>query len=124
MDDGWVQIRGANSSAHPFKTKGSWDFARRTLSCQKPPLRTGAAVSIQRIFRGWEVLRPIPFLVVLLLPTKQVAAHLIEEDVMKSVPLHVYLIRKMGMNKRKQDKGKGEKPPTLIHAQKKVKGKT
>ena len=38
---------------------------------------------------------------------KQVAAHLTEEDVMKFAPLYVHLICNMGINKRKQDKGKG-----------------
>ena len=48
---------------------------------------------------------PIPSLAVLL--AKQVAAHLTEEDVMKFAPLYVHLICNMGINKRKQDKGKG-----------------
>ena len=32
VDDGWGCIHGADSSAHPFKTEGSWEFAQRTLS--------------------------------------------------------------------------------------------
>jgi len=35
-DDGWGRKRGEDSSARPFKTKGSWEFARRTLSCNTP----------------------------------------------------------------------------------------
>ena len=114
VDDDWGRIYGADSSTRPFKTKGLWDFARRTLSCLKPPQRTGATVSIQRIFCGWEVRRPTPYLAVLL--AKQMAAHLTEEDVTKSAPLHVHLIHNMGINKQKQEKGVGETSTTLIHA--------
>ena len=41
VDDGWGRLRGENSTARPFKTKGSWEFARQTLSCNNPvdPLR-------------------------------------------------------------------------------------
>ena len=121
VNDGWGRIHGADSSSRPFKTKGSWDFEGRTLSYLKSPLRIEAAVTIQRIFHGWEVRRPILSLVVLL--AKQGAAHPTEEDIMKFVPLNMHLICNMGINKRKQEKEKGEKLPTLIHAQKKAKGK-
>ena len=47
---------------------------------------------------------------------------LTEEDVMKFAQLHLNLIRNMAINKRKQDKRKGEKPPPLVRAQKKAKG--
>ena len=36
---------------------------------------------------------------------------------MNVTPLHVNLMRNMGINKRKHDEGKGEKPPPLIQAQ-------
>ena len=49
---------------------------------------------------------------------KQVAVHMAEEDVIKVAPFHADFIQNMGINKYKQDRGKGEKPPPLIHAQK------
>ena len=106
VDDGWDRICGANSLARTFKTKGSWEFARGTLSysTHPPDPRSGS----------------IPPLVALV--AKQMAAHLTEEEVMKFAPLHVHLIQKMGTNKRKQDKGKGEKTLPLVYAQKKAKG--
>ena len=84
-----------------------------------PVPRLEYVVLIQRIFRGWEMRRPIPSLV--MLSVNQVA-HLMNEDVMKFAPLHVNLIPNMGINKRKQDKGSGVKPPPLIHTQKKAMG--
>ena len=36
VDKGWGYLRGTNSSTRPMKTKGSWTFARRTLSCNNP----------------------------------------------------------------------------------------
>ena len=55
VDDGWGRIRGEDSSARPFKTKGSWEFARRMLSCNTPvdyfPIpRLGSAMLIERVF--------------------------------------------------------------------------
>ena len=66
VDDGWGRIRGADSSACLFKTKGSWEFAQKILSCNvhvdclpiilalgnmnTPVPRSGSAVLIQRIF--------------------------------------------------------------------------
>jgi len=35
-DDGWGLRRDDPSTARPFKTKGSWAYARRTLSCNTP----------------------------------------------------------------------------------------
>ena len=136
MYDGWGCMCGINSSAPQFKTKGSWEFARRTLRYNvpvvdcfpiisalgnlNPPVpRSGSAVSIQRIFRQWAVRHPIPSLQVL---SANKATHLKEEDAMKFAPLHVDLIRNTGINTQKQNKWKGEKPPPLIHAQKKAKG--
>ena len=63
VDNGWGQIRGADSLAGPFKTKGLWDFARGTLSCMKLPPRTEATMAIQRICRGQEVRRPIKVII-------------------------------------------------------------
>ena len=129
VDGGWGRIHGANCLAHPFKTKGSWEFLWRTLSCNVPvdcfhiilalgnlnsPVpRSGSAMLIQRIFRGWAVRRPIPSLVVL---SANHAMHLANEDIMKFTLLHVGLIRIMGINKQKQDKGSSVKPPLLVHA--------
>ena len=28
VDDGWGRLRGEDSTARPFKKKGSWEFAR------------------------------------------------------------------------------------------------
>ena len=36
VDDVWGRIHGEDSTARPFKTKGSWEFARRTLSYNNP----------------------------------------------------------------------------------------
>ena len=33
VDDGWGRKRGEDLTARPFKTKGSWNLARRILSC-------------------------------------------------------------------------------------------
>ena len=104
MDEGWGRLRGNNSSYGPFRTKGSWAYVRRTLSCNVPsvdPPRTEV--------RSLAVLA-----------AEQVAAHMSEEDVLKLAPLHVYLIRSTGI-KRKQDKGKGERVPTPTQTQKKAK---
>ena len=55
-DDGWGRIYGEGSLDHPFKTEGSWDFLRRTLSCNTHiydyifTSRLGSVVLIQRIF--------------------------------------------------------------------------
>ena len=35
-DDGWGRKRGEDSTARPIKTKGSWNSARRILSCNIP----------------------------------------------------------------------------------------
>ena len=35
-DGGWGRIRSNNGSTRAMKTKGSWEFARRTLSCENP----------------------------------------------------------------------------------------
>ena len=120
-DDGWGWIRSANSLSPPFKTKGSWNFARRTLSYTKPAPRIEAAVSTQRIYCGCDLSCPISSLVVL--SAKQVSAHLTEEDAMKFTSLHVHLIRNMGANKMKKDKEMGTKSPHPISPQKKGKGK-
>ena len=75
MDDGW-------GGTGAFKTKGSWEFVWRTLSCKTPVdylaipnigypnshshvPKSGSEVLIQGIFRGWAVHRPIPSLAVL-----------------------------------------------------------
>ena len=35
-DDGWGKIGNNNGSTKAVKTKGSWAYARRTLSCDNP----------------------------------------------------------------------------------------
>ena len=96
VDEGWGCLRGSGSSTRPFKTKGSWAYARRALSCNVPsvdPPRTEV--------RSLAVLA-----------AEQVAAHMSEEDVLKLAPLHVNLICSTRMKWKQQDRGKGEWSPT------------
>ena len=120
-DTVWGRICGEDSLAHPFKTKRSWEFSWRTLSCSThidkciPTSRLGSVVLIQRIFQGWWVRCPILLLSVL---AAWQAAHLKEEDAIRTAPHHVDLIPNMGRNKLKQDKGSGGRPAPPIHTQK------
>ena len=71
MDDGWGRLRGTTSAARPFKTKGSWAYARITPSCNNP------LVDPPRM--------EVRSLVVLV--AKQVAANMPEKDTLKHASL-------------------------------------
>ena len=83
VDDGWERIRGEDNMARPFKTKGSWEFTRQTLSCSNPvdPLRPLVEMAAEKMT---EYLPP-------------------EEDG-KLAPDYVVLINKIGI-KRRNTKG-------------------
>ena len=51
VDDGWGRIRGACSTARLHRTKGSWEFARRTLGCNNPvdPLQSLAVMAAEKV---------------------------------------------------------------------------
>ena len=82
-DDGWGRIRGEDSTACPFKTKGSWEFARRTLSCSNPV----------------DPLRPL-----VEMAAEKVAEYLPTEEDRKFAPDDIALINKTGI-KRRHTKG-------------------
>ena len=65
--------------AHPFKVKGSWEFARRTLRCNNPvdPLRPLAVMAAEKV-----------------------AAHMPAEEDKKLAPHHVALIKSTGVKRR------------------------
>ena len=51
VDDGWGRIWGEDSTARPFKTKGSWEFVMLTLSYNKPvdPLRPLIEMAAEKV---------------------------------------------------------------------------
>ena len=88
-DGGWGRIRSNHGSTRAMKTKGSWAFARHTLSCENatdPP-------TIK-----------LPSLTVL--AAEQVAKIISDKDMRQLAPIHAELIRKTGI-KRKKEKGEG-----------------
>jgi len=89
-DDGWGRIRGEDSTARPFKTKGSWEFARRTLSCNTP---------VDSVYPFVDPLRPLAEMA-----AEKVAEHYSDKEIGKLAPDFVTLIKKTGI-KRSQSKG-------------------
>ena len=88
-DGGWGRIRSNNGSTREMKTKGSWAFARRTLSCKyptDPPIIKVTSLTV--------------------LSAKQVAKIISDKDMRQLAPIHAELIRKTGI-KRKREKGEG-----------------
>ena len=101
---GWGRIRTNNGSTRAIKTKGSWAFARRTLSCEtatNPP-------TIK-----------LPSLTVL--ADEQVAKVISDKDMLQLAPIHAELIRRTGI-KRKNEKGEGGSSPTEVGKKKKKAG--
>ena len=89
IDDGWGRERGENSMA-PFKTKGSWEFVRRTLSCNTP---------VDLVYPLVDPLRPLAKMA-----AEKVVEHYSDEEISKLAPDFVTLIKKTGV-KRSQPKG-------------------
>ena len=105
-DGGWGRIRSNNGSTRAMKTKGSWAFARRTLSCNTatdPP-----AIKL-------------PSLTVL--AAEQVAKIISDKDMLQLAPIHAELIRKTGI-KRKTEKERGVCSPTEVEKRKKKNGES
>ena len=90
IDEGWGRIRGEDSTARPFKTKGSWEFARRTLSCNTP------VDSVESLV---DPLRPLAEMT-----AEKMAEYYSDEEISKLAPDFVALIKKTGI-KRSQSKG-------------------
>ena len=84
-DDGWGRIRGEDSTARPFKTKGSWEFARRTLSCRTPVDSVEAMV--------------VPVRPLAEMAAGVVAEYYSEEETRKLAPDFVELIQKTGIKR-------------------------
>ena len=78
-DDGWGRIRGADSTARPFKTKGSWEFARQTLGCNSPV----------------DILRPL-----VVMAAEKVTAHMPAEEDKKLASHNAALINSTGIKRR------------------------
>ena len=89
-DDGWGRKRDDPSTARPFKTKGSWAYARRTLSCNTP------------VDFGYPPVDPLRPLVEM--AAEKVAEHFPKEEISKLAPDYVTLIKKTGI-KRRQTEG-------------------
>jgi hypothetical protein len=89
-DDGWGRKRGEDSTTRPFKTKGSWAYARRTLSCNTPVDLVEAFV---------DPLRPLAEMV-----AGKVAEYYSEEETRKLAPDFVELIKKTGIKRSSSKK--------------------
>ena len=90
IDDEWGRKRGEDSTARPFKTKGLWEFARRTLSCNTP---------VDSVYPLVDPLQPLAEMA-----AEKVAEHYSDEEISKLAPDFVTLIKKTGV-KRSQSKG-------------------
>jgi hypothetical protein len=99
-DGGWGRIRSNNGSTRAMKTKGSWAFARRTLSCENPTDPPTIKVTSLTV-----------------LAAKQVATIISDKDMRQLAPIHAELIRKTGI-KRKREKGEGGASPTKVEKEK------
>ena len=75
MNEGLGWVRSTDCSTKPFKTKGSWAYAQRTLSYDNPMDPPTIEVSSLAV-----------------LVDEQVAAHISEEEILKLAPLHANLI--------------------------------
>ena len=102
-DDGWGKIHNINGSTRAIKTKGSWAYARRTLSCDNP---TGPPTI------------KVPSLTVL--AAEQVAKHISGTDILKLAPIHAELIQGTGIKRKTPRGGGGGHQPTLDKKRKRV----
>ena len=103
-DGGWGRIRINNGSTKAMKTKGSWTFAGRTLSCENatdPP-----AIKLPSLT---------------MLAAEQVAKIISDKDMLQLAPIHAEMIRKTGI-KRKKEKEEGGCSPTEVEKRKKKAG--
>ena len=100
-DDGWGKIRNNNGSTKAIKTKGSWAYARRTLSCDNPSTDPPTI--------------KVPSLTVL--AAEQVANHISGTDILQLAPIHAELIQGTGI-KMKTARGEGEWSPTHVEQKK------
>ena len=97
-DERWGYIRGVESMAQLFKTKGSWEFAWQTLSCNNPV----------------DPLCPLS-----VLAAEKVVAYIPAEEDKKLAPHHAKLINSMGIKQRTTE-GKDATRPTIYQPQKKA----
>ena len=92
-DGRWGRIRSNNGSTRAMKTKGSWAFARRTLSCEtatNPP-------TIK-----------LPSLTVL--AAEQVAKVISDKEMLQLAPIHTELIRRTGIKRKNEEIEEGASP--------------
>ena len=82
-DGGWGRIRPNNGSTRAIKTKGSWAFARRTLS-DKTTLTVLAA--------------------------EQVAKVISDKEMLELAPIHTELIRRTGIKRKNEETEEGASP--------------
>ena len=113
-DGGWGRIRGNNGSTRAMKKKGSWAFARRTLSCNTVPDPPAITAPDPPAIR-------LPSLTVL--AAEQVAKIISDKDMLQLASIHAELIRKTGI-KRKTEKESGVCSPTEVEKRKKKNGES
>jgi hypothetical protein len=89
-DDGWGRNRGEDSTTRLIKTKGSWAYARRTLSCNTPVDSVEALV--------------VPVLPLAEMAAGKVAEYYSEEETRKLAPDFVELIQKTGIKRSSSTK--------------------
>ena len=89
-DDGWGRNRGEDSTHRPIKTKGSWAYARRTLSCRTPVDSVEALV--------------VPVRPLAEMAAGMVAEYYSEEETRKLAPDFVELIQKTGIKRSSSKK--------------------
>ena len=95
-DGGWGRIRSNNGSTRAIKTKGSWAFARRTLSGETTTNLVAGQRSPSTI--------KVPSLTVL--AAEKVAKVISDKEMLQLAPIHTELIRRTGI-KRKNEKAEG-----------------
>ena len=89
-DDGWGRNRGEDSTHRPIKTKGSWAYARRTLSSRTPVDSVEALV--------------VPVRPLAEMAAGMVAEYYSEEETRKLAPDFVELIQKTGIKRSSSKK--------------------
>lgn len=110
-DGGWGRIRPNNGSTRAIKTKGSWAFARRTLSGETTTNLVAGQRSPSTI--------KVPSLTVL--AAEQVAKVISDKEMLQLAPIHTELIRRTGI-KRKNEKAEGGASPKEGEKKKKKAG--
>ena len=82
-DGGWGRIRPNNGSTRAIKTKGSWAFARRTLSDETT---------------------------LTVLAAEQVAKVISDKEMLQLAPIHTELIRRTGIKRKNEETEEGASP--------------